>query len=182
MSEIASKGQLRLSLLRWVMVTVPSIEFLGIASSTLAGDISQNRWYATLVLSPAQPPAWAFALVWPILYLLMGVALAMVINARGARGRRLAITAFLLQLACNLAWSPLFFARHEVTLAFYLILIILALATAATLLFGRIRPLAAWAMVPYLCWLGFAAGLAYDVHRLNPEAETLVAPAAHTQI
>jgi benzodiazapine receptor len=128
------------------------------------------------------PPNWAFGLVWPLLYLLLGLALAIILNARGARGRGLAVTLFLVQFLCNLAWSPLFFAWHQVMLAVFLILIILLLATATTLLFGRIRPLAGWLMLPYLCWLGFAAGLAYDVHRLNPGAETLVPPAAHAQI
>lgn len=182
MSEIASKGQLRLSFLRWAMVTVPSVEFLGLVSGLMSGSGAGNHWYNTLVRAPLTPPGWVFALVWPLLYLLMGLALALILHARGARGRSLAITLFLVQLVCNLAWSPLFFGLHEVTLAFYLSVMIFMLASVTTLLFGRIRTMAAWAMVPYLCWLGFACGLSYDVHRLNPDAESLVPPAAHSQI
>jgi benzodiazapine receptor len=37
-------------------------------------------------------------------------------------------------------------------------------------------------MLPYLAWLAFAALLAQQVTSLNPDAESLVPPAAHTQI
>ena len=89
---------------------------------------------------------------------------------------------FALQYLANLAWSPLFFGMHQVSSAFFLILLILLLAIGATLLFGRIRSLAAWLMVPYLAWLCFAAILNFQIDRLNPDAETLYAPAARTQI
>lgn len=179
---IASQGQLRLAFLRWALVTVPAIEFLGLASGFLSNSGYQNRWFANLVKPDLMPPGWVFGTVWPILYLMMGLALAIIIHARGARGRGLAIMLFCVQLACNLAWSPLFFGAHEATLAFYLLVVILALATTTTILFGRIRSFAAWLMVPYLFWLSFAAGIAYDVDRMNPDAERLVAPAMRTQI
>jgi benzodiazapine receptor len=182
MNEIASQGQLRLAFLRWALVTVPAIEFLGMISGFLSNSGYGNRWFAALVKPDLTPPGWVFATVWPLLYLLMGLALAIVIHARGARGRGLAITLFVVQLLCNFAWSPLFFAAHEATLAFYLLLVILVLATVTTVLFGRIRALAAWLMVPYLLWLGFASGLAYDIDRMNPGAETLVPSAISTQI
>lgn len=182
MNEIASQGQLRLAFLRWALVTVPAIEFLGMISGFLSNSGYGNRWFAALVKSDLTPPGWVFATVWPTLYLLMGLALAIVIHARGAQGRGLAIMLFIVQLVCNFAWSPLFFAAHEATLAFYLLLVILVLATVTTVLFGRIRALAAWLMVPYLVWLGFASGLAYDIDRMNPGAESLVPSAISTQI
>jgi benzodiazapine receptor len=182
MNEIASQGQLRLAFLRWALVTVPAIEFLGMVSGFLSNSGYGNRWFAALVKPDLTPPGWVFATVWPTLYLLMGLALAIVIHARGARGQGLAIMLFIVQIVCNFAWSPLFFAAHEATLAFYLLLVILVLATVTTVLFGRIRALAAWLMVPYLVWLGFASGLAYDIDRMNPGAESLVPSAISTQI
>lgn len=182
MNEIASQGQLRLSFLRWALVTVPAIEFLGFVSGFLSNSGYQNRWFDALTKPEITPPGWVFGTVWPLLYLLMGLSLAIVIHARGARGRGLAIMLFIVQLVCNYAWSPLFFGAHEATLAFYLILVIYALAIACTFLFGRIRTLAAVLMVPYLCWLGFASVLAFQIDQMNPDAESLVAPAMRTQI
>jgi tryptophan-rich sensory protein len=56
------------------------------------------------------------------------------------------------------------------------------LALATTILFGRIRTAAAWVLVPYLAWIAFAGALTWDIHRLNPNAETLVPSSNSTQI
>jgi tryptophan-rich sensory protein len=106
----------------------------------------------------------------------------MILNARGAPGRGLAIAAFIVQLIANYCWSPLFFGMHQISAAFWLILFILAAAIVTTLLFGRIRSAAAWLMVPYMMWLSFASILNYQFDQLNPDAETLVPPAASANI
>lgn len=182
MSELASKSQLRMSLVRWALVTIPLVMLLGFISGMISGSGDDNAWFAALQKPAAQPPGPVFGIVWPILYFMQGLALAMVLNARSAPLRWAAVGLFALQLICNLAWSPLFFGMHQVSTAFWLILLILGLAIATTLSFGRVRSLAAWLMVPYLTWLCFAAILNFQIDRLNPDAETLYAPAVRTQI
>ena len=182
MNQIASPGQLRLAYLRWALVTVPAIVFLGFLSGKLANSGYGNRWFDALDKPAIMPPGWAFGVAWAILYLLMGLALAMIIHARGARGRGSAILLFLVQLMLNLLWSPLFFRAHQVDNALILILALFAVVIATTLLFWRVRRAAGLLMLPYLAWLAFAAMLNYEIARLNPEAETLVAPALKTQI
>jgi translocator protein len=181
-SEIASKSQLRMSFLRWALVCVAAIEFFGFLSGYLSNSGYGNAWFAALDKPAITPPGWVFGTVWPLLYLLLGLALAIIINARGARGRGLAIIVFLVQLICNFAWSPVFFGARQASLGFLLILVIFVLAVVTTLLFGRIRSLAAWLMVPYLAWLSFAGILAYQIDQRNPDAERLVPGAASTQI
>lgn len=182
MNEIASKGQLRLSYLRWALVTVPAILFLGFLSATISGSGPHNRWFLSLTKPDFMPPNWAFPVAWSLLYLMMALALAIIIHARGARMRGLAITLFLVQLIANLAWSPLFFRAHMVSEAFYLILFILGVSVVTTIIFARIRIGAALLMVPYLAWLCFAATLNFSIDRLNPDASTLVVPAFRSQI
>ena len=182
MNQIASRGQLRMSLVRWALFVVPTVMLLGFLSGQLAGSGEEDRWFMALTKPDAQPPGWLFGVAWTILYALMGLAFAMILHARGARLRGLAIALFVVQLALNLAWSPLFFGMHQVTTAFWLLIAILVAAFATTLVFGRIRKAAAWLMVPYLAWLCFAAILNKQIDALNPDAETLVVPAASTQI
>lgn len=177
MSQLASPSQLRMSLLRWALFIVPIIMLLGFLSGTVSGSGERNSWFAELVKPEAQPPGWVFGVVWPILYLMMGIAVSIILNARGARLRGVAVALFVVQLALNLYWSPLFFGQHQVTAAFYLLLAIWVSAFATTLVFGRIRSLAAWLMVPYLAWLSFAAILNYQIDQLNPDAERLYVPA-----
>lgn len=182
MSQLASPSQLRMSLLRWALFIVPIIMLLGFLSGTVSGSGERNSWFAELVKPEAQPPGWVFGVVWPILYLMMGIAVSIILNARGARLRGVAVALFVVQLALNLYWSPLFFGQHQVTAAFYLLLAIWVSAFATTLVFGRIRSLAAWLMVPYLAWLSFAAILNYQIDQLNPDAERLYVPAVTADI
>ncbi len=182
MSELASPGQLRMSLARWCIVLVPLFIVLGSASGLLSGSGGNNPWYQALEKPALNPPGWVFGVVWPILYALQAIALAMIIHARGAPGRMRAIILFVVQLVLNLAWSPLFFGQHEVGMALWLLIAILVVAAVTCWHFGRIRRLAAWLMVPYLAWLCFAAYLNFSIDRLNPDAESLKNPVARTQI
>lgn len=182
MNEIASPGQLRLAYLRWALFTVPAIVFLGFLSGKFANSGYDNRWFAALTKPALMPPGWLFGAAWTLLYILMGLAFAMVLHARGARLRTPAIALFLIQFVMNLLWSPIFFRAHQVGSALALILALLVAAALTTLLFWRVRKAAGLLLLPYLAWLAFATYLNYEVGRLNPDAATLVAPALRTQI
>lgn len=182
MTEIATPGQLRMSYLRWALVTVPAILLGGSLSGLLSNSGYGNRWFATLDLPAITPPGWVFATVWPILYICLGLSLAMILHARGAKGRGLALLLFFIQLVANFAWSPLFFGAHQVTTAFYLIVFILLMTIATAFAFAPIRKAAAWLLVPYMAWLCFASILNFQIDQRNPGAETLVPAAASTQI
>ncbi len=182
MGEIASQTQLRMAFARIALITVPSVVFLGFLVGSLSNSGDENRWFAALVKPSIQPPGWLFGVAWTVLYTMIGFALAIVLHARSAQGRGLAIGLFAFQLTLNLTWSPTFFAAHQVTAALWLTLAILAAAILTTLAFGRIRTAAAWLMLPYLLWLSFAAILNYQFDQLNPGAETMVPDARKTQI
>ena len=172
--EIASKGQLRLAYFRWAVVTVPLMLLLGFASGRLAPSGDESPWFVQLAKPEIMPPGWAFGVAWTILYVLMGLALAMVINARGSRGRGIALLVFVVQLAINLAWTPVFFGLHKVDTALLMIGALVVLVLLTILLFWRVRSVAGLLLVPYLAWLGFAFVLLYQIDRLNPNAESLV--------
>lgn len=182
MSGIASPGQIRMSALRWGIVLVPLILLLGLASGRLANSGYGNGWFAALAKPAFTPPGWVFGAAWTMLYLMMGIALTLVVAARGARARRFAIGAFALQLVLNLIWSPLFFAAHRIWPAFVLILLILLVAAVAARGFWRVRPAAGLLMLPYLVWLCFAAFLNFEIGRMNPEAARLAWTAPNPQI
>lgn len=182
MNEIASPGQLRLAYLRWALVTVPAIVFLGFMSGRLANSGYGNRWFDALDKPALMPPGWAFGVAWTILYVFMALAFAIVLHARGAKGRGPAIALFIVQFLLNLIWSPLFFRAHQVGSALALILILFVFVAVTTAFFWRIRRFAGVLLLPYLAWLAFASFLNYEIGRLNPDAATLVAPALRTQI
>ncbi len=182
MTELASPGQLRASYLRWALVTVPGLVLLGLLSGVLANSGAGNPWFAALVKPAIYPPPQLFGIVWTALYALMGLALALVLAARGAWWRGRAAIAFLVQLALNLAWSPVFFAAHQIAGALALI-VVLDMAVMVTMwLFWRVRPLAAWLLLPYLAWILFATVLTWQFLLANPAADGGAAPGAAQRI
>ena len=170
MSALASSAQLRASFIRWSLFLVPGIVLLGALSGT-AGGGANTPWFASLVKPSLFPPPVTFGIVWTILYVLMGFALALIITARGARGRRAAIVGFAVQFALNLAWTPLFFGAHQITGALILLLVIDVAVLATVLLFWRVRPIAGAMLLPYLAWVLFATVLNWQFLAANPDAD-----------
>jgi tryptophan-rich sensory protein len=171
MSELASSGQLRAAFLRWTLFLVPGIVLLGFLSAAIGGNGSGDPWFESLAKPSIYPPAATFGIVWTVLYVMLGLALATVVTARGARHRGLAITAFVVQLVLNLVWSPLFFGAHRISGAL-LLLVVLDVATMITIVaFYRVRPRAAFLLAPYLAWILFATLLNWQFLELNPGAD-----------
>ncbi len=168
MTGLASKRQLRASLVRWALFTVPLVVLLGFLSGRV-GSNANSAWFQSLVKPDIFPPPMWFGIVWTILYVLMGIALAIVCAAWGARGRTAAIVAFALQLAVNLAWSPVFFGLHRIREGLIVIGVLDVLVLITIVLFWRVRRSAALLLLPYLAWIAFATLLNYEFLRLNPD-------------
>ena len=82
-------------------------------------------WYAGLAKPSFNPPDWIFGPVWTILYLLMGIALALVwIKGTERKDVRWAMAFFGIQLALNVLWSFLFFHMHMPGAAFIEIILL----------------------------------------------------------
>ena len=171
MTELASPGQLRASYLRWALVLVPGIVLLGFLMSAVAQSGPGNPWFDGLTKPALYPAPQVFGIVWGVLYALMGLALAVIMAARGAWGRREAVIAFAVQLVLNLGWSPLFFGAHQITWALVLLGMIDIAVMVTIYLFWRVRPLAAWLLVPYLAWTLFATMLNWQFLEANPGAD-----------
>jgi tryptophan-rich sensory protein len=169
MATIGREGR---GVLKMALITVPAIVIVGTLMGYLSNSGFSNSWYAGLTKPAFQPPAWAFGVVWTILYALMGIALAMVLNEPPSQRRSNALWLFGGQLALNFAWSPVFFGMQMIDVALVIILVMLFMATAAANLFRRIRKLAGWLLLPYLAWLCLATALNYETGRLNPGADS----------
>lgn len=178
MNPIASPAQLRASLLRWSLVLVPLIVLLGFLSGKIAGSGPGNAWFDALAKPGIYPPPITFAIVWTLLYVLMGLALAMICAARGARGRGSAVIAFVVQFVLNLAWSPVFFAMHKMTGGLVVLGLMVAAVIVTILMFARVRPIAAMLLVPYLLWICFASYLNFAFLQLNPDMDGVEGPRA----
>ncbi|HET6940903.1 MAG TPA: TspO/MBR family protein [Sphingomicrobium sp.] len=152
------------------LVTVPAIILLGSLSGLVSNSGYGNSWFDGLIKPFFMPPGWVFGVVWPILYALLGVALALVLAEPPTARRRGALILFFAQLALNFAWSPVFFAAHAIQPALAIIVVMVGLAALSASQFRQICLLAGLLMLPYLLWLCFAAALNSAIGTLNPTA------------
>jgi tryptophan-rich sensory protein len=159
------------SLAGWAVITVPLVLGLGLLSGWLSNSGFGNRWFDPLAKPDLMPPGWAFGAVWTTLYVLMGLALAMVLAARDSGPRRRGIILFLLQLALNYSWSPVFFGSGLIDGALLIILAMNVLVTGTIIAFWRVRHLAGALLLPYLLWLCLATTLNWQIGELNPGAD-----------
>ena len=155
---------------RIALVTVPAIILIGSASGWVSGSGYGNPWFDALAKPAFMPPGWAFGVVWPVLYALLGVSLAMILALSPSPRRRTALTLFFVQLALNFAWSPIFFALHDLRLSQVVIVAMAAIAAGAAGQCYRLNWTAGLLLIPYLAWLVFAVVLNSSIATLNPGA------------
>ena len=131
----------------------------GFLGSFLTMD-SVSTWYAELSKPSFNPPDWAFGVVWPILYIMMGVAAFLIWRkGTGSKQVKIALGLFLVQLVLNGMWTPIFFGLHMMGLALAEI-ILLWMAVLATIVgFWRLSKTAACLLIPYILWVSFAITL-----------------------
>jgi tryptophan-rich sensory protein len=103
-------------------------------------------------------PAWLFGIVWPILYLLLGYSSVLIYQS--GIGRKY-LNYYFIHLLCLLIWWPLFvyYPNH-----FYSTFTLFLLACSAVVIaqfYKKINIVAAYCLVPYICWLFFATYLSY---------------------
>ena len=129
---------------------------------------SRQLWYRRLRKPPFQPPSWVFAPVWTALYGLMSASAWRVWNRPAGPRRSWALALWAVQLGFNALWSPLFFGKHRTRTALVDIAALGVSLAAYTALARKVDKGAAWMMVPYLGWVGFATALNEEIVRRNP--------------
>ena len=125
------------------------------------------EWYVTIRKPWFTPPNWIFGPVWSVLYTIMAYTFFRLLRQPAPRGRGWVITAFMVQIAANAAWSVAFFGGRSPTLGM-VVIVPLCLSVAWTLvLFWKRDKVAGGLMAPYLAWVLFAGALNFEIWRLN---------------
>ena len=121
-------------------------------------------WYRDLRKPRWQPPNWAFAPAWTLIFTLCAASGVLAWTRLGPDDSgAMLLTAFAANAALNIAWSALFFrarrpdwALVELT-GLWLSIVVLMIVT------GRSATFAAIMLVPYLAWVSFAGVLNANV-------------------
>jgi translocator protein len=169
-----------------LIISILLAQMAGLLGS-LATRPNIEIWYRSIEKPVFTPPDWVFPVVWPALYLLMGIAAWLVYRTPERRSRefwgegasyesmflpkrpsrKTALGVYGIHLVFNGLWSFLFFGLQMPGLAFVEILILLTLIIYTTRLFYRIRPSAGYLMLPYVLWVCFATVLNGTIWWMN---------------
>jgi len=122
-----------------------------IVGSLASSDTGTDSWYQGLIKSDLNPPGYIFGIVWPILYLLMGIT--------AWRTYDTIKNLFYIQLFLNAIWSWLFFSFHLPVIALIDIWLLIFINIKLLLMIVKQDRLAAALYTPYILWLFFASYL-----------------------
>ncbi|MCH4098764.1 MAG: tryptophan-rich sensory protein [Pediococcus pentosaceus] len=151
---------------KWVqlIIAVVGVELVGSLSGLLAGDI--KAIYNSFTLPPFSPPDRLFGIVWPILYLMIGIVGYLIFTVR-SNYRKTNLTLFIAQLFLNFIWSIVFFNASSRWTGLLIILVLDALVFFCIKGFYKSSKLAAYLMIPYFLWILFATYLTLGTAILN---------------
>lgn len=137
-----------------------------------ANDVPSK--YAALKQPPLRPPPWIFAPVWTTLYALMGYAAHSAwkngmasMNPRIIEDTRRGATLYTVQLVLNQLFMPLFFGLGRPVEALVDVATLTGAVGYLTYIWNKVDKTAAYCMVPYFVWCGFATYLTAGTGYLN---------------
>ncbi len=138
------------------------------AGSTFT-PVPGSEWYYSVLQKPSwNPPDWLFPPAWTLLFLLMGIALALVVEQRGTQKETTgALVVFGVQLLLNLGWSAAFFGLHSPLLALGVIVLLWCAIVLTIVKFRAVVPIAGYLLIPYILWVSFASFLNFTIWQLN---------------
>lgn len=147
-----------------ILIIAPLL--IGICSSILTRDMMVE--YGTLSKPPLSPPTIVFPIAWTILYLLMGIASAIIYSKEDySNNRSTGLTLHVVQLILNFFWSIIFFNMGQYYFAFIWLVILWLVVFSMMMNYKKISQTAFFLNVPYIVWLTFAGYLNLAVAIMN---------------
>lgn len=139
---------------------------IGLVSTMLTGG--NMDLYGQITSPPLAPPRWLFPIAWTILYLLMGIACAIIYNSDSSSpAKKYGLMLHGVQLVFNFFWSILFFNMKSYLLAFIWLVALWISVYLMIMMYKKVSKIAYLLSIPYLCWLCFAGYLNLMIFILN---------------
>ncbi|MBA4782002.1 MAG: tryptophan-rich sensory protein [Rhizobiales bacterium] len=146
------------------------LAFLGIAvvAASSGALFRPGEHYERLNFPSWRPPNYLFAPVWTVLYIMIAVSGWLVYEKTGwSDAGRHAMIVYGIHFVLNYLWSAIFFGLKQRGLALFEMALLWLSIVVMIVLFYPISKIAAYLLVPYLCWVSFAFVLNHAVWSLN---------------
>ena len=125
-------------------------------------------WYERLAKPRWCPPNWLFGPAWLVFYSCIAVSGWLVWRDAEPDYVFVPLAIYAAQLVLNALWSAIFFGLRRPDLALVEVLLLFGSIIATIIAFYFASPIAAFILIPYLIWVGFAAALNMSIVKLNP--------------
>jgi len=175
---------LLVNIIYYTIVFLPLI--IGMSIGAIYGKKWQEDKYKNLIKPDFYPPSYLFGIVWPILYLMIGLIYSYSLYDRdwtpfySKCGKRQFFKNSkywiipILALIFNFSYIPAFFSENGLLNGFIIIILSLVFAILTLIQFvmqrdthGTIYIWAILALIPYIAWLSYASYLSYHIYILN---------------
>lgn len=152
----------------WLFILAVVISFVpGIIGIFFTPTGASDVWYNALNKPMLMPDGWVFAVIWPILYLLLGIALYLIIVDKTRFSKTTSYVLFGVQMVLNALWTYLFFGLNLTGIALLIIITLIGFSIWMMIEFKKISRPAFYLVWPYIIWLAFALYLNGVVVFLN---------------
>jgi benzodiazapine receptor len=146
--------------LKYTIIFIPLILGSIIASFS---NFKKDKEYNKLNKSKVMPPSYIFSIVWPILYLLIGISYYYGINTNSYYNYIIPI----IGLIINYSYTPIFLKLDNLILGLVIVLLTLVFAIITFIQFYYFNKMSSYLLIPYILWLTFASYLSYDIYNIN---------------
>ena len=144
------------------------------AVSFIGGNATEpttSKWYKSLKQSKLTPPSYVFPIVWPILYVLLGLNAVRMYTALGSTEFiKSYFPTYEVQLLLNFSWSIAFFTFKNPVVSLGIIGGMILLTIALIMKSWDVDRIAGYALLPYIGWIAFASYLNYFIVVSNNHA------------
>lgn len=134
-------------------------------SFTITMLMPNYQGYLESLNKPLEIPSIVFSIVWPVLYILMGISAYIIDNKKDTPSRPMKI--YYIQLFINLVYPIVFFYFHNLTLGALFTLSLLVLNIILIHDFYKINKLSGYLLIPYILWLLVANYLQVGIYFMN---------------
>lgn len=125
------------------------------------------NWYSGLKRSGLTPPNYVFSIAWTLLYAAIGVCGWIIWNKSLFSDLLLIKFLYVIQLALNWTWTPLFFHYHFTGISLLVLITMdILVSLIAILAYNRFK-LVSLLMIVYLVWILFATFLNFYIWQYN---------------
>tara|TARA_B100000795_G_scaffold269991_1_gene261696 strand:- start:5883 stop:6383 length:501 start_codon:yes stop_codon:yes gene_type:complete len=162
------------NIIKYLLIFIPII--IGMSIGRIFGSKWNEKEYKEMKKPELNPPNYIFGIVWPILYLLIGISYSNALYNKLSIKKLTYWIIPMFALIFNYLYTPIFFGHNGLLYGLIVVILSLIFGILTFIQFqfydnsywiGKTKT--AYLLIPYILWLMFASYLSYNIYVLNKE-------------